>query len=66
MLPPPSTRARLPAPVRCTVAMLLAFVFGKTDTNAIDLTKPNSDSKYAIDHFFTLQFSKQCDDLIRQ
>ena len=25
-------------------------VFGKTDTNAIDLTKPNSDSKYAIDH----------------
>jgi hypothetical protein len=22
-------------------------VFGKTDTNAIDLTKPNSDSKYA-------------------
>jgi hypothetical protein len=51
MLPPPSTRARLPAPVRCNATMLLALiaivslhagksyvVFGKTDTNAIDLT----------------------------
>jgi hypothetical protein len=25
-------------------------IFGKTNTNAIDFTKLNSDSKYAIDH----------------
>jgi hypothetical protein len=70
MLPPPSTRARLPTLVCANAVMLLALmimvslpapalkesagksyvIFGKTDTDAIDLTKLSVDLKYAIDY----------------
>jgi hypothetical protein len=47
--PPPSTRARLPAPDPSgkSSAGKSYVIFGKTDTDAIDLTNLSGDSKYS-------------------